>query len=92
MKPNMNLNKNPMPTQSPEIRAHNFSEVALGYSEEVAILEAERCLNCKNMPCVSGCPVNIQIPKFIKEIKNGDFESAYRYASKKLSLFEGFKT
>ena len=53
--PNMDPKKNPMPTQAPEVRAHNFSEVALGYSEETAIQEALRCLNCKNMPCVTGC-------------------------------------
>ena len=61
--------KNPMPSQAPEVRAHNFNEVALGYSEETAINEANRCLNCKNQPCVSGCPVNIHIPEFIAKVK-----------------------
>ena len=63
--PNMSLKKNPMPTREPQVRAHSFEEVALGYSEEMAIDEALRCLGCKNMPCVSGCPVNIHIPEFI---------------------------
>lgn len=73
--------KHEMPTQSPEIRAKNFKEVALGYSEETAVAEAQRCLNCKNRPCVSGCPVNIHIPDFISKIKEGDFEGAYREIS-----------
>ena len=75
---NMSLKKNPMPTQEPRVRAHNFDEVALGYSEETAIDEALRCLNCKNMPCVGACPVNIHIPEFIGKIKEGDFEGAYQ--------------
>ena len=54
--------KHEMPTQAPEVRAHNFKEVALGYTEEIALEEAKRCLNCKNRPCVQGCPVNIRIP------------------------------
>lgn len=73
--------KHEMPTQSPEIRAKNFKEVALGYSEETAVAEAQRCLNCKNRPCVSGCPVNVHIPDFISKIKEGDFEGAYREIS-----------
>lgn len=73
--------KHEMPTQSPEIRARNFKEVALGYSEETAVAEAQRCLNCKNRPCVSGCPVNVHIPDFISKIKEGDFEGAYREIS-----------
>ena len=78
MPANMNPKKNPMPTQEAAVRAHNFQEVATGYSEEVAIDEAMRCLNCKNMPCVTGCPVNIHIPEFIAKIKEGDFEGAYQ--------------
>ena len=74
----MSLKKNPMPTQDPSVRAHNFDEVALGYTEELAIDEALRCLNCKNMPCVSACPVKIHIPEFISKIKEGDFEGAYQ--------------
>ncbi len=84
--PNMSLKKNPMPVQDPEVRARNFEEVALGYSEEVAIDEAMRCLNCKNMPCVGGCPVKIHIPEFIGKIKEGDFEGAYQIISKSSSL------
>ena len=83
---NLSLKKNPMPSQEPEVRAHNFDEVALGYSEETAIDEALRCLNCKNMPCVSGCPVNIHIPAFISKIKEGDFEGAYQIISQSSSL------
>ena len=79
-------NKNPMPNQDPKVRAHNFEEVALGYSAEVAIAEANRCLNCKNRPCVSGCPVNIGIPEFISEIKEGKFEEAYKIINKSSSL------
>ena len=84
--PNMSLNKNPMPSQAPDIRNKNFSEVALGYSEETAIDEAKRCLNCKNMPCVSGCPVKIHIPEFIKEVADGNFEKAYEIIAKSSSL------
>ncbi len=73
--------KHEMPTQAPEIRAHNFQEVALGYTAEIALEEAKRCLNCKNRPCVSGCPVNIQIPDFINKIKQNDFEGAYQIIS-----------
>ncbi len=83
---NMNPKKNPMPGQAAEVRAHNFLEVALGYSEETAIDEANRCLNCKNMPCVTGCPVNIHIPAFISKIKEGDFEGAYQIISESSSL------
>jgi len=68
--------KNPMPSQKPEIRKDNFNEVALGYTAEIAISEAQRCLNCKNPLCVTGCPVNVQIPAFISEIANGNFLSA----------------
>ncbi len=86
MKRNMSLSKNEMPTQEPHVRAHNFSEVALGYSEETAIDEALRCLECKNPLCVSGCPVNIHIPEFISRVKVGDFEGAYEIISKTSSL------
>lgn len=78
--------KHEMPTQEPSVRAHNFSEVALGYSPEVAIEEAKRCLNCKNSPCVSGCPVNVNIPGFIEKIKEGDFEAAYAVIRETSSL------
>ena len=85
-KANMSLTRNAMPTQDPEVRAHNFEEVALGYTEEMAIDEANRCLNCKNMPCVQGCPVKIHIPEFITKIKEGDFEGAYQIISQSSSL------
>ena len=84
--PNMSLKKNPMPSQEAEVRNKNFLEVALGYTAEMAIDEAQRCLNCKNMPCVAGCPVNIDIPGFIKEIAAGNFENAYGVISKSSSL------
>ncbi len=84
--PNMSMTKNPMPSQEPAVRAHNFFEVATGYSKETAIDEALRCLNCKNMPCVSGCPVKIHIPEFIAKIKEGEFEEAYQIISKSSSL------
>ena len=83
---NMSLKRNEMPTQDACVRAHNFDEVALGYSETQAIDEANRCLNCKNMPCVDGCPVKINIPEFIAKIKEGDFEGAYQVISKSSSL------
>ena len=70
--------KHEMPSQAPEVRAHNFNEVALGYTAEIAVAEAQRCLECKNRPCVSACPVNISIPEFIHEIKSGEFEKAYQ--------------
>ena len=78
--------KHEMPSQAPEVRAHNFSEVALGYTADIAVEEANRCLNCKNRPCVAGCPVNINIPDFIAKIKENDFEGAYQIISKTSSL------
>ena len=85
-KVNMRTDKNPMPAQEPVVRAKNFDEVAIGYTDEMAIDEALRCLGCKNMPCVSGCPVNIHIPEFIAKIKEGDFEGAYQIISQTSSL------
>ena len=85
-KANMSLKRNEMPAQEPLVRARNFDEVALGYSEETAIDEAMRCLACKNMPCVDGCPVKIHIPEFIAEIKKGEFEKAYEIISESSSL------
>ena len=82
----MRLTKNPMPSQEPAVRAHNFLEVTNGYTDEMAVDEALRCLSCKNMPCVSGCPVNIHIPEFIAKIKEGDFEGAYEVISRTSSL------
>ncbi len=84
--PNMKLEKNPMPIQDPIERGHNFKEVALGYTEEIALDEAERCLNCRNPRCVEGCPVNIHIPEFITKIKEKDYEGAYNVISLSSSL------
>lgn len=84
--PNMSLKKNKMPEQVPEIRNKNFDEVALGYTEEQAIDEAKRCLNCKNKPCVTGCPVQIDIPAFIAEVAQGNFEEAYKIITRSSSL------
>ena len=78
---NMRMDKNPMPEQAPEVRNHNFKEVALGYTAEQAMDEAERCLHCKNKPCVSGCPVGVDIPGFIAEVAKGDFAAAYEVIS-----------
>ena len=75
---NMSLQKNPMPSQDPNVRNKNFEEVALGYTEAQALDEAQRCLNCKNKPCMTGCPVMVHIPEFIQEVAKGDFESAYQ--------------
>ncbi len=83
---NMSTEKCKMPEQLPTERARNFLEVSLGYTEEMAISEANRCLNCKNMPCVTGCPVNIHIPAFISKIKEYDFEGAYQIISESSSL------
>ena len=74
---NMTLTKTPMPEQEPQVRARNFKEVTLGYTAEMAIEEANRCLGCKNPKCVEGCPVNVRIPEFIAKVKEGDFQAAY---------------
>ena len=78
---NMSLKKTPMPEQDPKVRARNFKEVALGYTPEQAIEEANRCLKCKNPKCVGGCPVNIRIPEFIAKVQEGDFKAAYEIIS-----------
>lgn len=78
--------KHEMPVQEPSVRARNFNEVALGYTPEIAVAEANRCLNCKNKPCIQGCPVNIAIPDFISKIKENDFEGAYQVISQSSSL------
>lgn len=83
---NMSPKKVSMPHQEPNVRNRNFGEVALGYTKEMAMEEAERCLNCKNHPCVSGCPVNINIPQFISFVKSGEFEKAYDVISSSSSL------
>lgn len=82
----MSLKKNEMPSQDPNVRNKNFLEVALGYTEEQALDEAARCLNCKTRNCVSGCPVQVQIPDFIKEVAAGDFEKAYEVISQSSAL------
>ena len=83
---NMNPLKNPMPSQDPDVRNGNFEEVALGYTAEMAIDEAKRCINCKNRPCVAACPVNIKIPEFIAKVAEGDFEAAYQIITEDSSL------
>ena len=83
---NMSLTKNPMPEQDPVVRAGNFDEVALGYTPEMAIDEAKRCLNCRNMPCRSGCPVSVRIPEFIAKVAAGDFDAAYEIITSTNSL------
>ena len=84
--PNMRPDKNPMPHQDPQARACNFSEVALGYTREQAMDEAQRCLSCKHMPCVAGCPVQIRIPEFIAKVAGGDFEGAYQIIAQDSAL------
>ena len=83
---NKQMTKTPMPSQDPNVRNKNFKEVALGYTEEMAINEARRCLNCKNKPCVSGCPVNVRIPEFIAKVAEGDFAGAYEVITSTNSL------
>lgn len=84
--PNMSLTRNEMPVQDADVRNKNFKEVALGYTEEQAIDEAKRCLNCKNKPCTNGCPVQIDIPGFISKVAEGDFDGAYAVITKSSSL------
>ncbi len=79
--PNMSMTKVPVPEQDPKVRSRNFEEVCLGYTKEQAMEEATRCLNCKNKPCVGGCPVNIHIPDFIAKVAEGDFKAAYEIIS-----------
>ncbi len=84
--PNMSLKKNEMPSQAPEVRSKNFFEVTFGYTAETAIDEAKRCLNCKNKPCIGGCPVKIHIPDFIAKVAAGEFEEAYHIIQQTSSL------
>ena len=84
--PNMSLKKHEMPSQAPDVRNKNFEEVALGYSAETAMEEAQRCLNCKNKPCIGGCPVKIHIPDFIAKVAAGEFEQAYQIIQQTSSL------
>ena len=78
---NMTLTKTPMPEQDPKVRARNFKEVSLGYTAEMAMEEAGRCLKCRNPKCVTGCPVNVRIPEFIAKVQEGDFKAAYEIIS-----------
>ena len=82
----MNPKKTPMPEQDPKVRARNFMEVSQGYTEELAMQEAQRCLNCKNRPCMTGCPVSVRIPEFIEQVAAGNFEEAYRIIKSTNSL------
>ena len=83
---NMDPKKCPMPTQDPNVRNKNFKEVALGYTAEMAVNEAKRCIGCKNKPCQSGCPVGIDIPEFIAHVAEGDFDAAYQVINRSSSL------
>ena len=78
--------KNPMPEQDPKVRARNFKEVAEGYTPEMAINEAMRCLKCRTKPCTKGCPVMIKIPDFVAKVAEGDFEAAYQIISEDSAL------
>ncbi|MBR1865696.1 MAG: NADPH-dependent glutamate synthase, partial [Lachnospiraceae bacterium] len=86
MEKNMSMTKVAMPEQEPNVRNKNFSEVALGYTEEMAVEEAARCLNCKHKPCMTGCPVNVPIPGFIEKVAAGDFEGAYEIITSENAL------
>lgn len=80
------LKKVPVREQNPKVRATNFEEVCLGYNQEEAMEEATRCINCKNAKCIQGCPVSINIPAFIKEVKEGNIEEAYKVIGKSSAL------
>ena len=86
MERNMSMEKCPMPSQAPEVRRSNFEEVATGYTFEMAVNEAKRCLNCKNKPCQSKCPVAIDIPAFIEKVAQGDMEGAFEVISESSAL------
>ncbi len=86
MERNMSMTKVAMPEQEPNVRNKNFSEVALGYTKEMAMEEAARCLNCKHKPCMEGCPVNVPIPGFIEKVAEGDFEGAYEIITSENAL------
>ena len=82
----LDLNRNEMPRQDPKVRAKNFNEVALGYSQEEALKEANRCIQCKKRNCTAGCPVNVDIPEFIKALREGDMPEAVKALKGKNSL------
>ena len=82
----MSLTKVPMPQQEPDVRNKNFEEVAMGYTAEMAMEEATRCINCKNKPCMTGCPVNVPIPGFIEQVAAGEFEKAYEIITSENAL------
>ena len=86
MDKNMSMTKVAMPEQEPNVRNKNFSEVALGYTKEMAMEEARRCLNCKHKPCMTGCPVNVPIPGFIEKVAEGDFDAAYEIITSENAL------
>ena len=86
LKVNMSMTKNEMPEQDPVVRAGNFDEVALGYDAETAMKEAARCLDCKNSPCRTGCPVSVKIPRFLEKVRDGDFDAAYEIITSTNSL------
>lgn len=86
MEKNMSMTKVVMPEQEPDVRNKNFSEVALGYTKEMAMEEAARCLNCKHKPCMEGCPVNVPIPGFIEKVAEGDFDAAYEIITSENAL------
>jgi len=85
-KSKINLNRIDMPRQDPKVRAHNYNEVALGYTDEMAIQEATRCIQCPKRPCVAGCPVNVDIPEFIKAVRDNQMEESVRILKSKNAL------
>ena len=80
------LNRVPVREQEPKVRATNFDEVCLGYNKDEAVEEAQRCLGCKNAKCITGCPVNINIPAFVAQVKEGNFEEAYKIIGESSAL------
>ena len=89
---NMSLEKIKMPEQAPDVRNKNFQEVTTGYTKEMAMEEAQRCLNCKHKPCITGCPVNVRIPEFITQVAKGEFLEAYRVITSTCSLWTCLST